>query len=212
MTFIRPPKAPALPDGGVEYTRAYHSQFNNILRLYFNQLDGVNSALLGPAGGKHIDCPNGLFFSISNQALANPNEAKAISIDQTYLSNGVSSASATSVRTDVGGVYNFQFSGQLTSTSASAKTAYFWIKRNATPIGYSTHAYTISGSGTQLEVSWNFNIDMRVGDTLTMEWASADTNLTLSTTAPTTPHPGIPSAVLAVNFIAPLPAELPTPP
>jgi hypothetical protein len=61
-------------------------------------------------------------------------------------------------------------------------------------------------------VSWNFNIDMRVGDTLSMEWASADTNLTLSATDPATPHPGIPSAVLAVNFIAPLPAELPTPP
>ena len=212
MTFIRPPKAPALPDGGVEYTRAYHSQFNNVLRLYFNQLDGVNSAILGPAGGQHIDCPNGLFFCVESQTLTDPNVAESIMFDQPYLSNGVRVVEGSKAQADVGGIYNFQFSGQLTSTSSSSKTAYFWIKRNTTPIGYSTHAYTLSGSGTQLEVSWNFNIDMRVGDTLSMEWASADTNLTLSATDPVTPHPGIPSAVLAVNFIAPLPAELPTPP
>jgi len=212
MTFIRPPKAPALPLATAGYTASYQAVLNNVLRLYFNQLDGVNSAILGPAGGRHIDCPNGLFFSTSVQTLSNPDEAKAISFDQPYLVNGVRVIDDNKVQTDVGGVFNFQFSGQLTSTNSSSKTAYFWIKRNTDAIGYSTHAYTISGSGTQLEVSWNFNIDMNVGDTLTMEWAASDTAVSLAATTPTAPHPGIPSAVLAVNFVAPLPAELPTPP
>ena len=44
-------KAPNLPLGGAEYDLAYQNQFNNALRIYFNQIDsntlqlieGVNS-------------------------------------------------------------------------------------------------------------------------------------------------------------------------
>lgn len=32
-------KAPNLPLGGTEYDLAYQNQFNNALRIYFNQLD-----------------------------------------------------------------------------------------------------------------------------------------------------------------------------
>ena len=51
MYNIFPAKSPNLPIGGAEYDLAYQNQFNNALRLYFNQLDsntqqfieGVNS-------------------------------------------------------------------------------------------------------------------------------------------------------------------------
>ena len=51
MYNIFPAKSPNLPIGGAEYDLAYQNQFNNALRLYFNQLDsntqqfieGINS-------------------------------------------------------------------------------------------------------------------------------------------------------------------------
>ena len=51
MYNIFPAKSPNLPRGGDEYDLAYQNQFNNALRLYFNQLDsntqqfieGINS-------------------------------------------------------------------------------------------------------------------------------------------------------------------------
>lgn len=52
MYNIFPAKSPNLPIGGNEYDLAYQNQFNNALRIYFNQLDsntqqfieGINSA------------------------------------------------------------------------------------------------------------------------------------------------------------------------
>ena len=210
--FMIPPKAPSLPDSETEFSRSYQNQLNNILRLYFNRLDGVNSAVLGTFGGQFVDCPNGLFFNTADQVLTAPNAAESIEYNQTYLTHGVRLLNNTEVHVDVGGIYNFQFSGQLASSNASAKTVYIWIKRNNNDIGFSTHAYTISGNGTKFEISWNFNIDLSVGDFLELAIATTDTTAFLDATAATAPHPGIPSSVLAVNFIAPLPAALPTPP
>lgn len=208
------PKAPRLPAAGREYEALAQDQLLNALRLYFNQLDSMSAALLGRNGGQFVDCPNGLFFDVANQTLTAPNTATAVLLRQTYLSNGVYINAGTDSRVyvSVGGVYNFQFSGQLASTNSSAKAVYIWIVRNGVSIGYSTHAYTISGSGTQLEINWNFNIDMQAGDYLELEWASSSTDVALAATVATAPHPGIPSAVMAVNFIAPLPEVLPTPP
>jgi hypothetical protein len=140
--------------------------------------------------------------------------AQPIEFPIEYLNNAVRVNSGTESRVyvDIGGVYNFQFSGQLLSGSASAKQVYIWIARNGTDIGYSTHQYTVSGSGTHLNVSWNFNIDLDEGEYVELRWASSDIDMKLEATAATAPHPGMPSAVIAVNFIAPLPVPRPTPP
>lgn len=214
MSFLQKPKAPALPYAGNEFDRLYHDQFNKILRIYFNQLDAVNEKLLGVNGGQYIDCPNGLFFSTTDQPIGAANVAQPIDFPIEYLNNAVRVNSGTDSRVyvDVSGVYNFQFSGQLLSGSASAKQVYIWIARNGTDIGYSTHQYTVAGSGTHLNISWNFDIDLASGEYIEMQWASDDTNMKLEAAAPAAPHPGMPSAVMAVNFIAPLPVPRPTPP
>jgi hypothetical protein len=206
--------APNLPLAQTAYDRQYQDQLNNVLRLYFNLLDSSVNNVLGTNGGQYIDCPNGLFFSTTDQPIAAVNVGQPIDFPIEYLNNAVRVNSGTDSRVyvDVGGVYNFQFSGQLLSGSASAKQVYIWIARNGTDIGYSTHQYTVAGSGTHLNISWNFDIDLDSGEYVEMQWASDDTNMKLEATAATAVHPGMPSAVMAVNFIAPLPVPRPTPP
>jgi hypothetical protein len=205
---------PALPFAVPAYTPTYIDQLLKVLRLYFNRVSEVLNAITGVNGGQYIDCPNGLFFSTTDQPIAVINTAQPIDFQIEYLNNAVRVNSGTDSRiyVDVGGVYNFQFSGQLRSGSASAKQVYIWIARNGTDIGYSTHQYTVSGSGTHLNVSWNFNIDLDEGEYIELRWASNDIDMKLEAVVPTAPHPGMPSAVIAVNFIAPLPVPRPTPP
>lgn len=214
MTRLASPAPPNLPLADNAYTRYYQDQLNSVLRLYFNQLRNVTEQLVGPNGGQYIDCPNGLFFSTDDQPIVSANVAQPIDFPIEYLNNAVRVNSGTDSRVyvDVGGVYNFQFSGQLRSNSGSAKQVYIWIARNGTDIGYSTHQYTVSGGNTHLNVSWNFNIDLDVGEYVEMQWASDDVDMSLEAAAATAPHPGMPSAVIAVNFIAPLPVPRPTPP
>jgi hypothetical protein len=205
---------PALPFAVPAYTPTYIDQLLKVLRLYFNRVSDVLNAITGVNGGQYIDCPAGLFFSTTDQPIAVINTAQPIDFPIEYLNNAVRVNSGTDSRiyVDIGGVYNFQFSGQLLSGSASAKQVYIWISRNGTDIGYSTHQYTVSGSNTHLNISWNFDIDLDAGEYIEMQWASNDIDMKLEAVVPTAPHPGMPSAVMAVNFIAPLPVPRPTPP
>jgi hypothetical protein len=205
-------RAPFLPLATTTYNKNQQDQFADALRLYFNQLDNAVGSVVGTFGGQYIDNPHGLFFSTTDQT--GSTGAQAIEFELTYLSNGVRVNAGTESRiyVDIPGVYNFQFSGQLVSSDAASKQVYIWIVRDGTDIGYSTHQYTVSGSNNHLEISWNFNIDLKAGQYLELEWAISTGTVSLETTAATSPHPGIPSTVIAVSYVAPLPDTLPTPP
>ena len=212
MGILQKIAVPNLPLAQNEYGRQYQDQLNNILRLYFNLLDSSFNNVIGTNGGQYIDCPNGLFFDLGTYSPAAINTGYPLEFKTTYLSNAVSVEDDTKITVSVSGVYNFQYSSAVTSTNSSVKTVWVWIVRNGTPVGYSTNEYTISGSGTDTVISWNFNIDLDVGEYVEMYWGADSTNVTIGTTAPAAPHPGIPANVIAVNFIAPLPVPRPTPP
>lgn len=56
------PKAPNLPLAPLAaYSSQYQEQFNNVLRLYFNQLDNFNQLFTTNTGGALLKFPNGAF-------------------------------------------------------------------------------------------------------------------------------------------------------
>ena len=135
-----------LPIAPVQYGQQYADQFNNALRLYFNQLDGNIGSVVGQFGGQYVDCPNGLFFNTQDQTFGATGTAYPVVFDNTYLHNAVAlkTGSTSQIQVTVPGIYNFQYTGQVLSTNSSAKTIYLWIKRNNVTIGYSTRATTIN--------------------------------------------------------------------
>jgi len=209
LTITRPPFLPVAPQ---EYEPRFHNQHSDVLRLYFNQLDNALSSVLGVNGGRFVDCPSGLFFNTADQTIAAANTAYPVVYNATYLSNAVSLSTTSRILIGIGGIYNFQFSGQLESTNNSSKNVFLWIRRNGTDIGYSTRAYTISGPGAYAPVAYSFDIDMQVGEYLELMISASDTTVQLAADTATSPHPGIPSSVMSVNFIGPLPDPRPTPP
>ena len=205
---------PALPIPPEQYSKGYLSTLNNILRLFFNQLANTANLLAGSNGARFIESPNGLFFDTADQALVTINVAQPVRFNQTYLNNAVTidAATETLITTTYSGVYNFQFSAVLRSTNASSKIAYIWINRDGTDIGYSAREYLISGSGEVLELNWSFSIDIQAGQYIKIMWTGDHLNMNLDAVAPTSPHPGIASAVISVSFVSILPDPLPTPP
>lgn len=212
MAQLNQIEPPALPLGTTDYSRPYQDQLNNVQRLFYNRLTAVVNSITGINGGRYIDCPNGLFFDLGTYSPAAINTGYPLEFKIEYLGNAVHVVDNTKVTVDIGGVYNFQYSSAATSTNSSLKTVWVWIVRNGVPVGYSTNEYTISGSGTDTVIAWNFNIDLDVGEYIQMYWGADDLTVQIGTTAPTPPHPGIPANVLVVNFIAPLPVPRPTPP
>lgn len=125
-----------------------------------------------------------------------------VSVSQTTASTPITGILPSRITAERAGIYNLQFSGQLESTNSSAKDVQLWIRRDDIDIGYSSHTYTISGSGTKLSISWNFNIDLTDGGYIEMVWAADDANVTLAAVTPSSPYPGTSSVVVAVNFIS----------
>jgi hypothetical protein len=208
------PAVPNLPIATPEYSRVYQDQYSNVLRLYFNRLNNNLNALLGNVGGQYVEFPNGLFFNTADQTFAAINTAYPVVFNATYLSTSVKLKASSTSKVEVltPGVYNFQYSGQVKTTSSSTKTLYLWIARNGTNIGYSTHAWSFHNNDQYAEISWNFNIDLDIGEYIELFVAADSTDIRLDAETATSPHPGIPSGVLAVNFMAPLPSPRPTPP
>lgn len=209
---VTTPPIPELPVAGVVYSGQLANQTNGSLRIFFTKITNSLRALFGTAGAQFIDAPNGLFFSTADQTLAAINTKYDVTFNQTYLSNTVSVVDSTKITCTVAGIYNFQFSAQAKSTSSSAKQIYLLINRDGTDIGYTTRQNTLSGSDEHLAVNWSFSIDVQKDSYIKLRWAGDSTSLILEATAAASPHTGIPSAVLAVNYVAPLPVTLPTPP
>jgi len=208
--------APNLPLAPKEFNPQYQEQLNNVLRLYFNQLDKILAQLRtdGAIDPSNINVPNGLFFNTADQTLAAVNTGYPITFNQTYLNNYIAlqSGSTSKIQVAVSGVYNFQLSVQLKSTNASGKDVQIWIKRGTTTIGYSGHRYTIEGADNHFNVPWNFDIDLAANEYIEMYWGADDTAVTMEAIPASAPYPAVASAVMAVNFIARLPDPRPTPP
>lgn len=201
---INKAEPPALPLHREEFERSFFDQFNNILRLFFNRLTGTLDSLLSTTqGGRFLYMPNALFYSTTNQTAVATNTGYAVELENTYLANGITinGGTSTQITTEVDGVYNFQLNLQLEHTTGSACALWVWISKNGTPVTYGAKRYTIKGNDF-FSVVWNFNIDMAAGDYIEMYWATDDTGLEVHTEAPTSPHPGIPSAVMAVSFVS----------
>lgn len=206
-----PPALPLPPAGGL---KSYLDTLNNILRLFFNTTANTINLIIGEQGGRFIDRPNGLFFSTTTQPLGVVNVGQEVVFENTYLTNGmtINGGSSTQITAQYSGIYNFQFSGQIYSSSANSKNVYVWIQRDGVDIGYSTRQFVLAGSGDAIAITWSFNIDLEAGSYIEMMWSADNIDVSLEAQAASSPHPGIPSAVVTVTFVATLPDVLPTPP
>jgi hypothetical protein len=90
---------------------------------------------------------------------------------------------------------------QTDHVGGSDSTITTWINKNGTDQPYGGQQQTVKGNSVHA-VYWNFSIDLTVGQYIEMYWATDDTNLSLDTQTATSPHPGIPSAIVAVSFVS----------
>ena len=136
-----------------------------------------------------------------------------VSASQTVSSTAMTASSPVRVTANIAGIYNFQVSAQMQSTNASAKNMRLWIRRDGTDIGYSARRFTNNLNNGYFELQWAFNIDLQADGYIEMMWASDNTAIAMTSTAPASPYPGSASAVLAVNYISNLEGfDIATPP
>lgn len=205
-------KAPRLPSATPAYDAEYINAFNNILRIYFNQLDNFNQSLISGDGGQYLSAPYGAFTDTTNHTAAAAT-ATAIDFNQTDLANGVSIGTPTSRIVVVAqGVYNLQFSVQASNDSAQIDDLTIWMRLNGVDIPYSAGLTGVPNKHGAVNghviVAWNFMAAMNAGDYYELYWTTDSGHTSLvtfpaSTVAPV--HPAAPSCILTMSFVSALP-------
>lgn len=133
-----------------------------------------------------------------------------MTFDTTDFSLGFSRGSPTSrIVASAAGLYNFQFSVQLTSSNSSAKNMWIWPRKNGTDIANSNSEVTLTGNGDDLVVSWNWVVSMNASDYFEIMYAVSDTALSIAAHAANTgangtatfARPAVPSVILTVTQV-----------
>jgi hypothetical protein len=172
------------------------------LRLFFRRLTSTLDDLLSTDdGGKFLYMPRGLFYSTVDQTAAATSTGYPVEFENTYIGNGTSVVNDTRITVSAAGMYNFQVTMQVDHTNSSDVTVWTWINKSGADVPYGGQVQTIKGSDTRA-LYWNFSIDMLADDYIEMMWAVDDTTAALYTEAATPPHPGVPSAIVAVSFVS----------
>jgi len=203
---VQTPKAPSLPFAEVQYSRNYLDQLNNVLRLYFNQLDNTFQSLLSIAGGTAFKFPVGSFYLTTQQTIPVINTAYAIPFNNTAVSNQVAIGTTTShIVTNVAGYYNFQFSAQLAKTAGSTMSAWVWPRVNGVDIPDSNTKLQLTGSSSsEMVAAWNFVLPMNAGDYFELYWAADHVDVIIKAAAANSFSPAIPPVLLSATFVSAL--------
>jgi hypothetical protein len=108
------------------------------------------------------------------------------------------------LQVDKAGVYNFQFSLQMSHTSSSSNDVFLWLRKNGTDVPASASKVTLAGNGDNQVPAWNFVVDLSGGDKLGLLWACGTTQMSMPYVgAQTTPFvaPAIPSVIITVTQV-----------
>lgn len=208
--------APSLPLATNQYDPRYIDQLNNVLRLYFNQLDKVIGQLRTGSGsidGSGIRLPYGAFSSDQDQTTT-ANTATLMTLNTTDFSNNVGLAIGSKIVATVPGIYNLQFSTQFQNTDNAQQDISIWLKQNGTDIPGSTGLISIParksaspGEEAHEIIGWNYYISMNANDYIQIYWSTTNASVTIqnyaASTGPT--RPSTQSVVATLSFVSALP-------
>ncbi len=223
---IRVPPPPNLPNGPEAYLRQYQDQLNNVLRLYFNQLNNFNQLLTAPTGGAELGFPY-VAASDSNTQYASGNNTATI-----VQWNTLDSGNAFTLNTNytatalVSGIYKITYSLQFANNNNTVHDAIVWLRVDGTSatslndVANSTTIFTLparKSAGVPSYVCGYSEVvfTLTAGDSVGLWWGTDQAATSGGTTgvyiyaqaAQTSPmaYPATPSALGSITFVSALP-------
>ena len=203
------PQQPRLLVAPQEYERQYQDQLNNVLRLYFNQLQNFNQLFTTNTGGALLQFPHGAFSSSVDQTTT-ANTATLMTLNTTDFANQISIASSK-ITVAVAGTYNLQFSVQLENSNNAPQDVFIWLKQNGVDIVGSTGKVGLParknpGDPFHSIIGWNYFVNLSAGQYIELYWSttSADVSIQYYPASGTPTKPSTQSVVATMSFVSAL--------
>lgn len=205
-------KAPALPIAPVDYNRQYQDQLNNVLRLYFSQIDNLIGQLSSNTSivSTNLRVPYGAFSSNLTQTTT-ANTATLMTMNQTDFSSNVT-LNSSNITVEYAGIYNLQFSAQIENSANQPEDVYIWLKQNGVAIPGSTGVVGLvarknPGDPSHDIKGWNYFLSMNARDNVSIHWSATQNTVSIpfyaASGSPT--KPSTQSVVTTLTFVSALP-------
>jgi len=144
----------------------------------------------------------GEFTKTTDQTPASTNTAYALTFDNSEIAEGISIGSpASRIVVVQSGLYQFDATVQISSSSSSAKTVWLWFRKNGTDVANSARLVTININNGYTAVSMSEFFSLAANDRIEIMFAANDTAITVDNVAATAFAPAAPAVVLAVSQI-----------
>jgi len=211
---ITTPAPPNIGSPGASYDERFQSQSFGALNTYFSKLTALFAALFGPRGGKWINNPYGAFQDGTDQVAANTTTAYAITFDTTDFSNGVTLSNSSRLNVAQAGIYNIQFSIQLTNSTNAPQDVDVWFRKNGTNIDKSNSRFGFAarkslGDPFHIVATLNFFVSLAANDYVEIMWRPTDVGVQIehyaASSSPT--RPAVPSVIATLTFVSNLSTE-----
>lgn len=216
--------APNLPLAPRVYDSDYQEQFNNVLRLYFNQLDKILQQLDTSTYGNVVSFPH---IAASDGVIQYATAVNTPTIVQwSTLDSGLGfTLNVNNTATaQVSGIYKITYSLQLANNDNAAHDAIVWLRVNGNTstadVANSTTIFTVQprkSAGIPNYVCGYSEVvfPMEAGDSVGLWWGTDQAATSGGATgiyidykaAQTTPmpYPAVPSAIGSITFVSALP-------
>jgi hypothetical protein len=185
-----------------------------VLRLYFNRLSGVLSALFGTDGAIELQMPHAMLMSDEDQMSAGTTVANIVTYNQPVIQQGIEVRNGDEIVFDKPGQYLVTFRLQVSNRDNQDHLFEVWAKYNGTNYPLSNTRFDVPQRKSPFEfghvvavVTGIFTVEDPTNDYLTIAWWSDSTLVFLEHyAADTSPdRPEIPSVILTVQGVSRLP-------
>jgi len=155
--------------------------------------------------------PYGCFTNNTDQLSPSVGSTAVVVYDTTEEASGVFLSNSSRLNVRNYGIYNVQFSLQLVNLANDPQFADVWFRVNGTDVPRSASRFDIparksAGVPSHVVGTVNTFIEMQAGDYVEIAGTTSSTDISLEFYAAdvTIPRPAIPSAIVTVQYIAPL--------
>lgn len=168
------------------------------------QIDAINTTLsVTPKWGSFYSTitQNNPTANVIHYMTCNQYDASSNSV-QLYSNDGSGNYQAFQVLTQ--GVYNIQFSAQITHSNSSLDSLEIWLRKNGSNMANTNSSITVKDNGEDGVAAWNWVVRLNANDYVSIMWASNMTSISLlARSAQTTPYaaPAIPSVICTITQV-----------
>lgn len=145
-------------------------------------------------GHKQFNC--GAWQDTTTQS-GSADTAYAFKFNTVDVLDGVFLSGSTGLQAGSAGIYNLQFSAQISQGASSADVT-IWIRKNGTDVAGSAGRITIASNHKALP-AWNYMLELNSNDVIELMWASTSANTTIEFIPASGIYPSIASIIASMQ-------------